>query len=50
MSDFAEVGLHGLIQMPQMTKVATFTIRSGQQPRLSESCLPPGARGPTRCV
>ncbi len=31
-------------------KVASFTIRSGQQPSLAESCLPPGTRRPTRCV
>ena len=31
-------------------KVAIFTIRSGQQPSLAESCLPPGTARPTRCV
>jgi hypothetical protein len=31
-------------------KVAIFTMRSGQQPRLSEECLPPGAGRPSRCV
>jgi hypothetical protein len=31
-------------------KVATFTIRSGQQPTLTEQCLPPGASHPSRCV
>jgi hypothetical protein len=31
-------------------KVAVFTIQSGQQPTLRENCLPPGAKGPTRCA
>ena len=34
----------------QVGKVAIFTIRSGRQPSLAESCLPPGAHGPTRCA
>jgi hypothetical protein len=34
----------------QVGKVALFTILSGQQPALAESCLPPGARSPSRCA
>jgi streptogramin lyase len=34
----------------EVGKVAIFTVRSGQQPSLTESCLPPGARTPSRCV
>jgi hypothetical protein len=33
----------------EVGKVAVFTIRSGKQPKLVESCLPPGARSPSRC-
>jgi hypothetical protein len=31
-------------------KVAIFKILAGQAPSLSESCLPPGAKSPTRCA
>ena len=33
-----------------VAKVATFTIQSGKQPTVVDTCLPPGAKTPTRCA
>ena len=34
----------------EVGKVTIFTIRSGQVPLITDLCLPPGARSPSRCV
>jgi hypothetical protein len=34
----------------EVAKVVTFTIQSGAQPTVSASCLPPGAKKPSKCV
>jgi hypothetical protein len=34
----------------EVAKVATFTILAGAQPSAVASCLPPGAKSPTRCA
>ena len=33
-----------------VAKVATFTIQSGKQPTVVDTCLPPGAKAPSRCA